>query len=42
MDAARRVHTATLLLDGTVLVAGGDGDNGASASAQLYHPGGGN
>jgi hypothetical protein len=36
------MHTATLLLDGTVLVAGGDGDNGASASAQLYHPVGGN
>jgi hypothetical protein len=38
MDAARRMHTATLLLDGTVLVAGGDGDNGASASVRLYRP----
>jgi WD40 repeat protein len=42
MDAARRMHTATLLPDGTVLVAGGDGDTGSSAFAQLYHPGSGN
>jgi hypothetical protein len=42
MDAARRLHTSTLMPDGTVLVAGGLGDTGASASAELYHPGIGN
>ena len=35
---ARRV-TSTLLPNGTVLVVGGQGDTGASASAELYHPG---
>jgi hypothetical protein len=42
MDGARRDHTATLLGNGTVLVAGGDiSINDASdvlASAELYHP----
>jgi hypothetical protein len=39
MDAARRLHTSTLLPDGTVLVTGGLGDAGAATSAELYHPG---
>ena len=42
---ARSGHAATLLLDGTVLVAGGFGggdDNSALASAELYVPGSGN
>lgn len=40
MDAERRLHTSTLLPDGTVLVTGGLGDTGAATSAELYHPGG--
>jgi hypothetical protein len=37
--AARQVHTATLLSDGTVLVAGGwSGGNSALTSAELYQP----
>ena len=37
MIEARMGHTATLLQDGTVLVAGGS-LGGALASAELYHP----
>ena len=39
MNVRRRYHTATLLPDGTVLVAAGVGDSGAERSAELYHPG---
>jgi hypothetical protein len=44
MTTARRMHTATLLPDGTVLIAGGYGGEGAGgiggplASAELYDP----
>ena len=39
MTAARAGHSATLLLDGTVLIAGGDGPARlAGRSAELYHP----
>jgi hypothetical protein len=40
MNVARRSHTATLLLNDTVLVAGGIGEDGAAyTSAELYEPG---
>ena len=40
LATARQVHTATLLLDGTVLVAGGWSDfNSGLTSAELYQPG---
>ena len=40
MQTGRALHTATLLPDGEVLVAGGFGtnDNDYLASAELYHP----
>lgn len=39
MTEARQSHTATLLPDGTVLVAGGSGSEGAPITAELYDPG---
>jgi N-acetylneuraminic acid mutarotase len=39
MHTAREVHTATLLQNGQVLVAGGGGNTGILASAELYNPG---
>jgi len=38
MNAARVDHTMTLLLDGTVLVAGGFNTTGALASAEIFNP----
>lgn len=41
MHSARASHTATLLPNGYVLVAGGTSNNGALASSELYNPGSG-
>jgi len=38
LGTARYQHTATVLQDGKVLVAGGEGATGALASAELYDP----
>src|SRR5207247_11239439 len=39
LNTSRVFHTATLLPDGKVLVAGGDAYNGGFNSAELYDPG---
>ncbi|HXX74682.1 MAG TPA: kelch repeat-containing protein [Nitrospiraceae bacterium] len=38
LTSARGYHTATLLPNGTVLVAGGNGSNGLLTSAEVYNP----
>jgi hypothetical protein len=38
MNTPRYLHTATLLQNGQVLVAGGANSNGNLASAELYNP----
>ena len=38
MTAGRAGHTVTLLGNGNVLIAGGNGDAGVPATAELYHP----
>jgi len=38
MTAPRAFHTATLLLNGQVLIAGGDSTAGTTSSAELYDP----
>jgi len=38
MSEGRREHTATMLADGQVLIAGGSGAHGAIATAELYNP----
>jgi hypothetical protein len=40
LNTARDSHTATLLGNGTVLIAGGGGRDGMLASAEIYHPAG--
>ncbi len=39
VDGNRSGHRAVLLLDGTVLIAGGFGTNGYTSSAEIYNPG---
>lgn len=39
LNTGREGHTATLLQNGKVLVAGGVGSNGSLNSAELYDPG---
>jgi hypothetical protein len=36
MTVARKLHTATLLTDGAVLIVGGSDGTGAVTSAELY------
>jgi N-acetylneuraminic acid mutarotase len=38
LHVARDSHTATLLPNGTVVVAGGEGEGGATASTEVYNP----
>jgi len=38
LNIPRDGHTATLLDDGTVLIAGGQGSNGGAVSAEIYSP----
>jgi hypothetical protein len=38
MASSHSQHTATLLPDGKVLVAGGFGGDGSQATAEVYHP----
>jgi len=38
MSSGRREHTATLLADGQVLIAGGDDEHSAVNTAELYNP----
>jgi N-acetylneuraminic acid mutarotase len=38
MNTIRSAHTATLLLNGKVLIAGGGGSSGSIATAQVYDP----
>lgn len=38
LNTARDSHTATMLNDGTVLIAGGNGSSGILSSAELYAP----
>src|SRR5581483_7271129 len=38
MTTARQGHTATILHNGLVLIAGGQGSSGATNTAELYNP----